>query len=127
DRTRGPKLPLEHVVARQTSGTADLHGLSDRGVIAPGMRADLNIIDFDRLGFDLPRMAFDLPAGGRRLVQRARGYDATFNAGVQTVEADEFTGDLPGRLIRGTARAVEEPGARPGVSPESSRRRLMPR
>jgi N-acyl-D-aspartate/D-glutamate deacylase len=65
------------------------------------MRADLNIIDFDALTFDAPRMAFDLPAGGRRLVQRGIGYTATFVAGVQTVDHDEFTGELPGRLVRG--------------------------
>jgi N-acyl-D-aspartate/D-glutamate deacylase len=70
-------------------------------VIAPGYRADLNIIDYDRLSFDTPYMAFDLPAQGRRLVQRARGYEATFVKGHQTVSYDEFTGELPGRLIRG--------------------------
>ena len=101
DRRRGPTLPLEHVVRRQTQQTAELYGLHDRGLVAPGMRADLNLIDFEALSFGLPRMAFDLPAGGRRLVQRARGYDATFVAGVQTVDHDEFTGELPGRLIRG--------------------------
>ncbi len=101
DRRRGPTLPLEHLVHRQTRQTAELYGLRDRGLVAPGMRADLNVIDFEALSFGLPRMAFDLPAGGRRLVQRARGYDATFVAGVQTVDHDEFTGELPGRLIRG--------------------------
>jgi N-acyl-D-aspartate/D-glutamate deacylase len=101
DRRRGPTLPLEHVVHRQTAQTAELYGLRDRGLVAPGLRADLNVIDFDDLGFDLPRMAFDLPAGGRRLVQRARGYDATFVAGTQTVDHDEFTGERPGHLIRG--------------------------
>ncbi|MEX2294132.1 MAG: amidohydrolase family protein [Acidimicrobiales bacterium] len=101
DRRRGPTLPLEHLVHRQTRQTAELYGLLDRGLVAPGMRADLNVIDFEALSFGLPRMAFDLPAGGRRLVQRARGYNATFVAGVQTVAGDEFTGDLPGRLIRG--------------------------
>jgi N-acyl-D-aspartate/D-glutamate deacylase len=101
DRRRGPTIPLEHVVHRQTRQTAELYGLRDRGVVAPGMRADLNVIDFDGLSFGLPRMAFDLPAGGRRLVQRARGYAATFVAGVQTVADDEFTGELPGRLVRG--------------------------
>ena len=68
---------------------------------APGLRADLNVIDLDRLGFDVPRMAFDLPAGGRRLVQRGRGYVASFVAGVQTVDHDEPTGEMPGRLVRG--------------------------
>lgn len=106
DRTRGPRLPLEHVVHRQTRQTAELYGLRDRGVIAPGYRADLNLIDFDALGFDVPRMAYDLPAGGRRLVQRGRGYIATFVAGTQTVDHDEFTGELPGRLIRGPQAAA---------------------
>jgi N-acyl-D-amino-acid deacylase len=101
DRHRGPRIPLEHVVRRQTRQTAELFGLLDRGLVAPGMRADLNLIDLDGLGFDAPRMAFDLPAGGRRLVQRARGYAATFVGGVQTVADDEFTGELPGRLLRG--------------------------
>lgn len=104
DRDRGPRLDLEHVVHRQTHQTAALFGLHDRGVIAAGRRGDLNLIDYERLGFDAPRMAFDLPAGGRRLVQRACGYVATFVAGVATVDHDEFTGDLPGRLIRGPRR-----------------------
>ena len=101
DRTRGPKLPLELVVHRQTRQTAELYGLGDRGVVAPGMRADLNLIDLDRLTFGPPRMATDLPGGARRLVQKAEGYVATFVHGVQIVADDEFTGELPGRLIRG--------------------------
>jgi N-acyl-D-amino-acid deacylase len=101
DRSRGPRLPLEHVVHRQTLQTAELYGLGDRGAILPGRRADINVIDYDRLTFGPPRMAHDLPSGARRLVQKADGYDATFVAGVQTVDHDEFTGDLPGRLVRG--------------------------
>jgi N-acyl-D-aspartate/D-glutamate deacylase len=101
DRTRGPKLPLELVVHKQTRQTALLYGLNDRGVIAPGKRADINIIDFDNLDFTMPQMAYDLPANGRRLVQKAHGYVATFVRGRQTVSHDEFTGDLPGSLIRG--------------------------
>ena len=101
DRRRGPRLGLEYVIHRQTAQTAQLFGLNDRGVVAPGKRADLNIIDYENLGFDVPRMVFDLPANGRRLVQRGRGYLATFVAGEQTVDRDEFTGTLPGRLIRG--------------------------
>ena len=101
DRSRGPRLGLEAVVRNQTSATASLYGLGDRGLVAPGMRADLNIIDLEGLGFAVPRMVFDLPAGGRRLVQRARGYRATFVNGVQTVDHDEHTGELPGRLVRG--------------------------
>ncbi len=101
DRSRGPKLDLPYVVHRQTRQTASLYGLTDRGLVAPGLRADLNVIDYDGLRFGPPRMAFDLPANGRRLVQKADGYRATFVAGVQTVADDEFTGELPGRLIRG--------------------------
>jgi N-acyl-D-aspartate/D-glutamate deacylase len=104
DRTRGPRLPLEFIVHRQTRQTAEFYGLHDRGLIAPGMRADINIIDYDNLGFDVPRMAYDLPANGRRLVQHGKGYKATFVAGVQTVDNDSFTGELPGRLIRGPQR-----------------------
>lgn len=101
DRTRGPRLPLEHMVQRQTRKTAELYGLLDRGLIAPGMRADLNLIDFDALSFDMPEMVYDFPANGRRLVQHAKGYVATFVNGVQTVANDQFTGALPGQLIRG--------------------------
>ena len=101
DRSRGPKLPLEHVIHRQTLQTAELYGLGDRGALLPGLRADINVIDYDRLTFGPPRMAHDLPAGARRLVQKADGYDATFVGGVQTVDHDEFTGELPGRLVRG--------------------------
>jgi len=101
DRQRGPRLPLELVVHRQTRQTAELYGLLDRGLLAPGLRADVNLIDLDRLTFERPRMAYDFPAGARRLVQRAHGYDAVFVGGVQTIERDEFTGELPGRLIRG--------------------------
>ena len=100
DRTRGEKLPLEYVVHRQTSQTAALYGIADRGVVAPGMRADLNLIDYGRLGFEVPRMAYDLPAGGRRIVQKARGYVGTWVAGVQTIDHDEFTGATPGTLLR---------------------------
>ena len=100
DRTRGSKLPLEYIVRRQTSQTAELYGITDRGLVAPGMRADLNLIDYEQLGFDVPRMAYDLPAGGRRIVQKARGYVGTWVAGVQTVAHDEFTGATPGKLLR---------------------------
>ena len=101
DRVRGPRLSLEHMVRRQTRHTAELHGLRDRGLVVPGYRADLNLIDFDALSFNMPHMAYDLPANGRRLVQTANGYVATFVGGVQTVANDTFTGELPGTLIRG--------------------------
>ncbi len=101
DRTRGEKLPLELIVHRQTQQTAALYGLNDRGLIAAGKRADINIIDFEKLNFIMPYMAYDLPAQGRRLVQQAIGYNATFVAGKQIVDSDQFTGALPGNLVRG--------------------------
>jgi len=87
-------------VHRQTRSTAEFYGLNDRGLIAPGMRADLNLIDFENLNFDMPTMAYDFPANGRRLIQHAKGYVGTFVNGVQTVAEDEFTGELPGHLLR---------------------------
>ena len=101
DRTRGPKLPLEFLVAKQTRGTAEAYGLLDRGLLAPGHKADINVIDFDALALKRPEVVYDLPAGGRRLIQRASGYRHTFNAGVETVQNDELTGERPGRLVRG--------------------------
>jgi len=101
DRQRGPKLKLQHVVRRQTAATAGFYGLSDRGRLAPGLRADVNVIDYDHLGFDSPSMSWDLPSGAPRFVQRARGYLATVCRGAVTVEHDEFTGNRPGKLIRG--------------------------
>ncbi len=105
DRTRGDKLPLELVVARQTRGTAELLGLHDRGLVAPGYKADLNVIDHAKLRFLQPEVAFDLPASGRRLVQRAAGYVATLVSGTFTVENDRFTGAMPGKLVRGPKAA----------------------
>ena len=101
DRARGPRFPIEQIVRRQTHETAQLYGLEDRGLLAPGMLADLNVIDFDGLGLAAPEMVFDLPASGRRLVQRARGYQATVKRGAVVFENGEPTGALPGRLLRG--------------------------
>ncbi|MGE0259041.1 MAG: amidohydrolase family protein [Alphaproteobacteria bacterium] len=100
DRSRGPGLPLERLVKMQTSATADFFGFHDRGRLAPGLRADVNLIDFDRLQLHQPEIAYDLPAGGRRLVQRADGYRATVVAGIATFENGEETGARPGRLVR---------------------------
>ncbi|HEY5290560.1 MAG TPA: amidohydrolase family protein, partial [Caulobacteraceae bacterium] len=105
DRARGPKLPLAEVVRMQTRDTARLLGLNDRGLIAPGYRADLNVIDYDRLALHAPAVAYDLPSGGRRLIQKASGYVATLVAGQITYREGEATGALPGRLVRG-ARAA---------------------
>jgi N-acyl-D-aspartate/D-glutamate deacylase len=100
DRTRGPGLPLEYLVKKQTRDTARAYGLVDRGTLEPGMRADLNVIDYGRLGVHRHEVVYDLPAGGKRLMQRARGYRHTFVAGVETLRDDEHTGALPGRLMR---------------------------
>jgi N-acyl-D-aspartate/D-glutamate deacylase len=103
DRSRGERIPLEHVVRLQTSRTAEVYGLRDRGRIDVGMKADLNVIDFDALHLHAPRMVFDLPAAGRRLVQRADGYAATICAGEVAFEDGEATGALPGKLVRSTS------------------------
>jgi N-acyl-D-aspartate/D-glutamate deacylase len=105
DRTRGPKLRLESAIRMQTADTARSVGLLDRGRIAPGMRADLNVIDYDRLRLHAPQVAYDLPAGGRRLIQRADGYVATILAGQVTYRDGEPTDALPGRLLRGAQSA----------------------
>ncbi len=105
DRTRGPKLPIGDVIRMQTRDTARLLGLNDRGVVKPGYRADLNVIDYANLALHAPEVAYDLPAGGRRLVQRASGYTATIVAGEVTYRDGEATGALPGRLIRGAQPA----------------------
>ncbi len=109
DRSRGERLPLAHVIRRQTLDTAAFYGLHDRGVLAPGRKADLNVIDYDRLDFSPPEIVHDLPAGGRRLVQRARGYELTVVSGVPIVEAGELTGALPGVLVRGPQAARTAP------------------
>ncbi len=103
DRTKGPTMSLEMVVHKMTEDTAALYGLTDRGVIAPGYRADLNLIDFENLALEDPKMIYDLPAGGKRLTQRARGYLATICNGEVTYENGEHTGAMPGRLVRGGA------------------------
>ena len=101
DRYRGKGLPLQFVVKKQTADTAALFGLSDRGVIAVGKKADLNVIDFEGLTLHTPRMAYDLPAGGRRLVQDASGYVATMVSGTVTRRGGKDTGARPGQLVRG--------------------------
>jgi N-acyl-D-amino-acid deacylase len=106
DRWRGDTLPVEQVVAHQTSRTAALYGFADRGVLAPGYLADVNVIDFDNLALASPEMVWDLPAGGKRLIQRASGYVATVKSGVVVRTGDAPTGELPGRLLRGPQPAV---------------------
>ncbi len=101
ERTRGPLIALPAAVSMMTKETAALYGLRDRGVIAPGYRADLNVIDHAAVRVLPPELIQDLPAGGRRMMQRAIGYHATNVAGEVTIEFDEPTGATPGRLVRG--------------------------
>ncbi|MBV9412378.1 MAG: amidohydrolase family protein [Acidimicrobiia bacterium] len=103
DRTRGERISVEEAVRLQTSSTAALYGFYDRGVVAPGKKADINLIDHEALHLHAPEMVFDLPAGGRRLVQRVDGYVATLVAGEVTYEHGEPTGARPGRLVRAGA------------------------
>ena len=103
-RQRG-RFPVEELVRRLTSDTAGAAGLGDRGVIAVGKKADLNVIDYDRLAFGRPYVAYDLPAGGKRLLQKADGYEATIVSGVVTYRDGAATGALPGRLVKGQREA----------------------
>jgi N-acyl-D-aspartate/D-glutamate deacylase len=104
DRSHGERLSLPFIVRALSRATAGVVGLDDRGLIAPGYKADLNIIDFDRLRLRVPELATDLPSGGRRLVQGANGYMATIVNGTVTYREGEPTGALPGRLVRGAQR-----------------------
>ncbi|ODS99280.1 MAG: amidohydrolase [Erythrobacter sp. SCN 62-14] len=104
-RKRGARISLEQAIKRQCRDTALLYGLEDRGVIAPGYLADLNVIDMDALKLGKPWLAFDLPAGGKRLLQKATGYVATIKNGTVTFRDGRWTGETPGGLIRGPQRA----------------------
>jgi N-acyl-D-aspartate/D-glutamate deacylase len=106
DRKRGERLPLEWAVRAQTRNTARLYGLDDRGALEPGLRADVNLIDLDGLRLSAPEMVYDLPAGGRRLIQRASGYRATLVAGEVVQQDGKPTGAMPGRLVRGPQAAL---------------------
>jgi N-acyl-D-aspartate/D-glutamate deacylase len=100
ERKRGPKLPLGFLVHKQTRQTALAYGLTDRGLLAPGYKADINVIDFEALRLLKPEVIYDLPAGGRRLMQQAQGYKHTFVSGCETLCDGQPTGELPGRLLR---------------------------
>ena len=100
------RIPVELLVARQSRGTALAVGLEDRGLIAPGYKADINVIDFDALRLHAPEIVHDLPAGGRRLLQRADGYRHTIVAGQEIMCNGQATGAMPGKLLRGATRAV---------------------
>ena len=105
DRKRGATLPLEYMVMRQTSQTARFYGMHDRGVLAPGMKADVNVFDYEALDIDAPKLVWDLPAGGRRLLQRATGYALTVCSGEVIFRDGVATGAMPGKLVRGAQPA----------------------
>jgi N-acyl-D-amino-acid deacylase len=105
DRTRGPRLPLETAVHRLTGDPAAFYGLGDRGVLAPGLRADVNVIDLERLGLHYPELVTDLPANAGRLIQRSDGYVETMVLGETIVAAGELTDTRPGGLVRGRRHA----------------------
>jgi len=100
DRTRGPRIAIEEAVRRLTSDPAQLYGLTDRGVVGPGNRADLNVIDHEALALEPPELVHDLPAGAGRLLQRSKGYVQTLVAGVAVVVDGELTAERPGALVR---------------------------
>ncbi len=104
-RARGPRLPLEFLIKKQTKDTAETYGLFDRGLIKPGYKADFNLIDLDNISVTVPRVDFDLPAGGKRVQQSARGYVKTFLSGIEVMADGHPTGQLPGKLIRGSTQA----------------------
>jgi N-acyl-D-aspartate/D-glutamate deacylase len=105
DRTRGPKLDLSQTIRAQTRETAEAVGLLDRGLLAPGYLADVNVIDFDGLRLGVPYMVYDLPTGARRLMQDAEGYVATVKSGQVIYRHGKPAGPLPGRLVRGRQAA----------------------
>jgi N-acyl-D-aspartate/D-glutamate deacylase len=100
-RTKGEQLPLEFLVRKLSADTAAAYGMADRGILQPGFKADINVIDFDALALARPEAIFDLPTGGKRLVQRVTGYDAVIKNGEQIMAHGEHTGALPGTLVRG--------------------------
>jgi N-acyl-D-aspartate/D-glutamate deacylase len=114
DRSRGEKLSIPFVVAAQSRKTALSVGLNDRGVLAPGYKADVNVIDYDRLHMHPPKVHYDLPVGGRRLLQQIDGYDATIVSGVVTQRDGTATGARSGRLVRGARDGAKQFGAAAG-------------
>ncbi len=107
DRDRGERIGLEEIVERQTRRTASFYGMEDRGVLEPGMKADLNVIDFERLHIHAPEMVYDLPAEGKRLIQKVDGYRVTIVSGEVIYEDGKPTGALPGKLVRGPQPAPQ--------------------
>ncbi|MDX2159048.1 MAG: amidohydrolase family protein [Hyphomicrobiaceae bacterium] len=102
------RFPVQELIRRLTSDTARAAGLNDRGIVAEGLKADLNVIDYERLRFGRPYVAYDLPAGGKRLLQKAEGYDATIVSGRITYRGGTATGALPGRVVKGQRAALRQ-------------------
>ncbi len=100
DRKKGPKLELENVVKMMTADNAAYMGFADRGTLTPGLKADINVVDMEKLDLERPHLREDLPAGGKRLLQNARGYTATYVSGVKILADDQLTGATPGQLVR---------------------------
>jgi N-acyl-D-aspartate/D-glutamate deacylase len=111
DRSRGEKLSIPFVVAVQSRKTALSVGLHDRGLLAPGYKADVNVIDYDKLHLHPPKVHYDLPVGGRRLLQQVDGYDTTIVSGVVTQREGRATGARPGKLVRGAQGSQSKFGA----------------
>ena len=105
DRRDGDRVPIERIVHHQSRRTAEHLGWFDRGLVAPGQLADLNLIDLETLSCHPPTIVNDLPAGGRRLMQTAEGYRYTIKSGAVTVQDGVLTGELPGGLVRGRRQA----------------------
>jgi N-acyl-D-aspartate/D-glutamate deacylase len=106
DRGRNGRIPLEMAVKRQARDTAELYGLNDRGALLPGLKADINLIDFDNLNSGPPEIVFDFPAGGKRFVQRAEGYKHTIVSGEVVFSDGQPTGAMPGKVVRGGRTAI---------------------
>ena len=104
----GFRLSLSEAIKRQCADTAKVYGLDDRGILAPGYLADINVIELDKIGMSRPWVANDLPAGGKRLLQSATGYKATFKSGVMTFDNGQHSGATPGGLIRGPQASPAE-------------------
>ena len=107
-RNRGERLALEEVIRLQTSEPAAIYGLNDRGVFAPGLKADINVIDLDALHLPAPYMAYDLPTGGKRMLQKVDGFRYTIVNGQVIVQDGRMTDAMPGRLVRGPQRVIGE-------------------
>jgi N-acyl-D-aspartate/D-glutamate deacylase len=103
DRDGSALFPVAWAVRRLSADNAQAIGLTDRGLLKPGLKADINVIDYDKLRLRAPTIVYDLPAGGKRLVQRTEGFDATIVSGAVVYRHGEATGALPGRLVRSTS------------------------